>query len=145
MIGYRPKGLYTHPTIALTFLLSSLLYFSVVSNSKKKLLIVLFTSLTLLFAGTNLVFNRVIYESNIDNTRKVQVSVGGLLACGEIIHITETRFILFDKEIDKNTGLCLRGIERIELRKSRGLERIFEIYHDGTMDSENPYVFTHIK
>lgn len=88
-----------------------------------------------------LLFGRTIYESKIADSYKIQVTTGGILSCGELIHITETEFLIFDKEILYESSLCLREIKRIETVNFDQDSAEFLIYHNGEMDSENPYKY----
>ena len=86
-------------------------------------------------------FGRTIYESKIADGYKIQVTTGGLMSCGELIHLTETKLLIFDKKIVYESSLCLQEIERIETIDFDQNSAEFLIYHNGEMDSENPYKY----
>jgi hypothetical protein len=88
-----------------------------------------------------LLFGKKLKEFDLDKNKKIIVTNGGFLSCGEIVHITETQFLIFDKEIYYESSLCLQGIEKIEVEKKYDSQIEFLIYHDGKMDSENPYKY----
>jgi len=88
-----------------------------------------------------LLLGQLVYEKKIDETNKISVTTGGFLACGEIIHITQTRFGIFDKDVFHIGNLCLIGINKIETVKLDDKHAEFLIYHNGKMDSENPYKY----
>ena len=64
-----------------------------------------------------------------------------LFATPEIINITQTRFLIFDKEVYHIENLCLIGINKIETIKFDDKHTEFLIYHNGENDSENPYKY----
>lgn len=138
---YRLKGIYTNWIIGLAFIISNLLFFVLVKNRRKKFIIVLLmTPLTLLSLIT-LIFGQVIAEYRINDFYKIEVSNGGFLSCGEIIKITKSEFVFFNKEVYYESGLCLRGIDKIETLEFNKNHANFLIYHNGEMDSENPYSY----
>lgn len=140
--GYHLKGLYTNKITALAFAVATLLYFSLVRNTKTKVVSFLFLVPLLVVSFYNLLFMWTTYQKRITPGINIEVLTGGLLSCGELIRVTETRFGILDKEIHFETSLCLRGIERIEtIRLANGSAEML-IYHDGEMDSENPYSWT---
>jgi hypothetical protein len=137
--GFKLKGLYSNPIVGVAFILTSLFYFAAVKNTKRKILSVFLLTPLILLSLFTLLFGRKIYEQKIADNIKIEVSTGGILACGELIHITETKFGIFDKEIYYESSLCLREIEQIKTIKFDKVSAEFLIYHDGEMDSENPY------
>ena len=140
-IGFKLKGLYTFPLIGLTFIILTLLYFALFKNSKKKIMaIFLLTPLIVLGVFTQL-FGRTEKEFSINDNNKIAVKTGGIMSCGELITITETKFGIFDKEIYHESSLCLQGISQIETIKFDKYNAVFLIYHNGKMDSENPYKY----
>jgi hypothetical protein len=139
--GYRLKGLYTFSTISWTFIISTILYFALFKNSEKKILTVfLLTPLVVLIILTP-ILGELVYEKRIDETYKISVTTGGFLACGEIINITQTKFGIFDKQVFHIGDLCLIGINKIETIKLDEKHEEFLIYHNGQLDSENPYIY----
>lgn len=137
--GYRLKGYYTFPIVIVTLLVSVVLYFILFKNTRKKLLTIFPLTLLFLFGLFMLFLGRPIYEIQIDNKNKLSVTKGGLMACGEIYHITQSRFLIFDKEVFHITNLCLFGTTKIETIKLDNNQAEFLIYHNGKNDSENPY------
>lgn len=139
--GYKLKGFYTFSIISWTFIVSTILFFAIFKNTKKKILTVLLLTPLLVLSILTLILGQVVYEQKIDGTNKTSVSTGGFLACGEIINITQTRFGIFDKEVFHNSNLCLIGINKIETIKLDDKHAEFLIYHNGQNDSENPYKY----
>jgi ABC-2 type transport system permease protein len=88
-----------------------------------------------------LIFGKVLKEFDINNETKIIVTTGGILSCGELIRITQTKFGIFDKEVHYESSLCLREINKIETIKLDEKHAEFLIYHNGEMDSENPYKY----
>lgn len=95
----------------------------------------------LVVAGLTLILGQLVYERQLDENYKISVTTGGFLACGEIINITQTRFGIFDKQIFHIGDLCLLGINKIETIKLDDKHAEFLIYHNGQLDSENPYKY----
>lgn len=137
--NYRIKGFYTCSTISWTFVLSTIAYFVIFKNTKKKLIIVLLLTPLIIISLLTLITGQLVYENKIDATNKITVTTGGFLACGEIIHITQTRFAIFDKDVFHVNNLCLIGINKIETVELDDKHAEFLIYHNGAYDSENPY------
>ncbi len=140
--GYKLQGAYSNSVIGSAFILASLLFFSLVENTRKKIIIVLLLTPLILLSLFTFVFGRLIAEYKITDAHKIEVSTGGPLACGEIIEITETEFGIFDRRIHYEGSLCLREIKNIEMIKFNKDTAQFLIYHNGEMDSENPYHYT---
>ena len=88
-----------------------------------------------------LIIGQLVYERKLDENNKISVTTGGFLTCGEIINITQTRFWIFDKHVFHIGDLCLIGITKIETIKLDDKNAEFLIYHNGEMDSENPYKY----
>jgi ABC-2 type transport system permease protein len=139
--GYRLKGLYTFSTISWTFIVSTIAYFAIFKNTKKKLITVFLLTPLIVLSILTLLLGQLVYENKIDETNKISVTTGGFLACGEIIHITQTRFGIFDKDVFHIDNLCLIGINKIETVKLDDKNAEFLIYHNGEYDSENPYKY----
>jgi hypothetical protein len=139
--GYRLKGLYTFSIIGLTFIISTILYFTLIKNSKKKILTVFLLTPFVVLSIVTLILGRPVYEKKIDETNNVVVTTGGFLACGENISITQSRVWIFDKEVFHFDNLCLTGIHKIETLKLDNKHTEFSIYHNGKYDSENPYKY----
>ena len=49
--------------------------------------------------------------------------------------------VIFDREIFHESNLCLRGIRKIEIVDFNEKRADFLIYHNGELDSENPYKY----
>ena len=139
--GYTLKGLYSNSVIGLLFIATTIIYFVLAKNTRKKLVGIVILIPLLLFSLFTFLFGRTIYENKIADDFKIQVTIGGLMSCGELIHLTKTKFLIFDKEIVYESSLCLREIERIETIKFDQDSAEFLIYHNGKMDSENPYKY----
>ena len=139
--GYILKGVYTFSIIIWTFIISTIIYFILFKNSKKKVLTVFLLTPLVVVSIFALIFGEVLKEFDINNETKIIVTTGGLLSCGELIHIKQTKFGIFDKEVHYESSLCLRGIEKIETIKLDEKHAEFLIYHNGEMDSENPYKY----
>lgn len=137
--GYKLKGLHSNPTIGVIFILISLLYFAIAQNTKRKFITVVLLIPLIFLSLFTLLFGRTIYERKITDDYKIQASTGGILSCGELIHLTKTKILIFDKEIFYESSLCLREIKRIETIYFDQDSAAFLIYHNGEMDSENPY------
>ena len=75
----------------------------------------------------------------ISEQHSIVVSQEGFLGCGENLRITETKFLIFDKEIDYVAHLCLTGISNIQIQNPNIDKLEILIEHDETRDSENPY------
>mgnify|MGYP003641156612 CR=1 FL=1 len=137
--GIKLKGIYSSMIVGLIFLVTSLLYFAINKNTTQKVISIVFliplilSSLYLEFCYQNL------GRYKINDDLDIMVSREGFLACGEIIRLTTSKFIIFDKELIYDSNKCLRGIykvENIEFNKKRA---VFLIYHNGELDSVNPY------
>lgn len=139
--GYKLRGFYTFSTINWIFIISTIAYFAIFKNSKKKLLTIFILTPLIVFSFLTLLLGQLVYENRIDETNKISVAKGGFLACGEIINITQTRFLIFDKEVYHIENLCLIGINKIETIKFDDKHTEFLIYHNGENDSENPYKY----
>lgn len=140
--GFRLKGQYPFNIIAFLFICILIFYFVLFKNTMIKILITTFVLTPLLVVSIfTLLFGQKLKEFDFNNNKKIIVTNCGFLSCGEIIHITETQFLIFDKEIYYESSLCLQGIEKIEVEKIDNSQIEFLIYHDGKMDSENPYKY----
>ena len=137
--GYKLKGIHTFSIISWAFIISTILFFTLFKNTKKKILTVFLLTPIIILSILTLISVQVVYEKKIDKTNKISATTGGFLACGEIINITQTRLVVFDKQVFRIENLCLTGINRIEVVKLDDKHAEFLIYHDGRLDSENPY------
>lgn len=103
-------------------------------------MVLLLTPLIIL-SVLSLIMDKVTYEKKINQNSKILVSSGLFLSCGEIINITQTRLVIFDKRVDYFENLCLIGIDKIETIELDDKQAKFLIYHNGEFDSENPYEY----
>lgn len=138
-IGYRLKGSYTFPTIVLTFIGLTFLYFALFKNTRIKIWTVFLLTPLLVVCIFMLLFGEVLKEFDLNDKTKIIVTSEGLLSCGEQIYFTQTKLGLFDKEVHCESSLCLSGIKKIETLRIDDKQAELLIYHDGKMDSENPY------
>ena len=139
--GYKLKGLYSNSIIGIIFITTAITYFVLAKSTKRKLIKVVILIPLILLSLFILLFGRTIYESKIADGYKIQVTTGGIMSCGELIHLTETEFLIFDKEILYESSLCLKEIKRIETVNFDDDSAEFLIYHNGEMDTENPYKY----
>jgi ABC-2 type transport system permease protein len=139
--GYRLKGNYTFSAIGLTFIISALLYFAIFKNTKKKILTIFLITPLIVLSIVSLLFWRVIKEFRINNQYKIEVTKYGRALLGEQLAITESRYIIFSKEIHHMENVCLSGISRIEIITFDNKQAEFLIYHNAEWDSENPYKY----
>lgn len=139
--GYILKGVYTYSIFIWSFIISTIIYFILFKNSKKKVLTVFLLTPLIVVSIFALIFGKVLKEFDINNETKIIVTTGGILSCGELIRITQTKFGIFDKEVHYESSLCLREINKIETIKLDEKHAEFLIYHNGEMDSENPYKY----
>lgn len=139
-------GLYTNTIIGLTFILSNLVFFGLIRNTGKKTLRVVILTLIFPISLYILFVSQPVSRFKINDSYTIEVSTGGFLSCGQIIEIYENKFVMFDKKVLYESSLCLREITKIETIKFDGKQGEFLIYHNGKMDSENPYRYkTEIK
>ena len=139
--GYKLKGLYSFSIISWLFIVSTVLFFALYKNTKKKILTIFLLTPLIALSILTLMLGRVVYEQKIDENTKISVTTGGFLACGENISITQTRFVIFDKDVFYFENSCLIGIDKIETVKLDDKSAEFLIYHNGKYDSENPYKY----
>ncbi|MGF1556869.1 hypothetical protein [Paucihalobacter sp.] len=141
LIGYRLKSFYTFSTVCWVFIISTVLFFTLFKNTKLKILMVLLLTPLIILSVLSLIMDKVTYEKKINQNSKILVSSGLFLSCGEIINITQTRLVIFDKRVDYFENLCLIGIDKIETIELDDKQAKFLIYHNGEFDSENPYEY----
>lgn len=139
--GFKLKGLYSNFTIGAFFVLTSLTYFALIRNTKRKILIIVILTPMIFLSLFTLLFGRTIYEHRVTDNLKIGVSTGGIMTCGEHIILTESKLGIFDKEVYHDGTLCLKNIDRIETKNFDNDSAVFLIYHDGEWDSENPYFY----
>lgn len=138
-VGIRLKGFYTNTIIGLTFLISSLIYFATKKNTKNKIISIVILFPLILIGLYFQFFNQNLGTYKVNDELNIKVSQEGFLACGEIIRLTKTKLLIFEKELIYDSSQCLRGIDRIETIEFNDKRAEFLIYHNGEMDSENPY------
>jgi len=141
LYGYSLKGLYSFSTITWTFIVSTILFFALFKNTRRKILTAFLLTPLLVLSILTLILGQLVYERKLDENNRISVTTGGFLACGEIINITQTRFMIFDKQVFHIGDLCLLGINNIETIKLDDKNAEFLIYHNGKLDSENPYKY----
>ena len=141
LYGYSLKGIYTFSTITSIFIVSTILFFALFKNTKRKILTVILLTPLLVSSILTFILGQLVYERQLDEKNRISVTTGGFLACGEIINITQTRFVIFDKQVFHIGDLCLLGITKIETIKLDDKHSEFLIYHNGKLDSENPYKY----
>nr|WP_319401675.1 hypothetical protein [uncultured Carboxylicivirga sp.] len=140
-IDYRLKGIYSNSIIGLTFIFSCLLFFSIVKYSRKKILKVILLLPLIIVSIYTLLFGETLYEYRINDTYKIETFIGGFLACGENIKMTKSEFGILERSIYRDNNICLKGIYKIESLELNENHLELLIYHDGEMDSENPYSY----
>ena len=141
LYGYSLKGLYSFSTITCTFIVSTILFFALFKNTRRKILTAFLLTPLLVLSILTLILGQLVYERILDENNRISVTTGGILGCGEIINITQTRFMIFDKQVLHIGDLCLLGINNIETTKLDDKHAEFLIYHNGKLDSENPYKY----
>lgn len=77
----------------------------------------------------------------INSTHNVEVRIGGFLACGESLYITEDQYVILDKEKHVGNNLCVHGIHQIDFEIFGDNTIEFTIYHNGEIGEENPYIY----
>ncbi|ALM19825.1 hypothetical protein AAT17_00400 [Nonlabens sp. MIC269] len=139
LFGIRLKGLYTDAIISLTFLISSFTFFATKKNTRNKIISIVILFPLILVGFYFQFFSQNLGTYEVNDELNIKISQEGFLACGEIIQLTKSRLLIFEKELIYDTNQCLRGINRIETIKFNNRRAEFLIYHNGEMDSENPY------
>lgn len=84
-------------------------------------------------------FEPPIAKFEMNDNYNVEVRVGGFLACGESLVITESKFGILDKQKYVGNNSCVTGINKIETLDFKENKAEFLIYHDGNTEFENPY------
>jgi ABC-2 type transport system permease protein len=133
----RLKGLYSIPIINLLFVLTVVIYFSFVTNSRLKIISIPILTVFILLGLLTTFFGQLKYEKKIDDTHKIMVTSGGLMSCGQLLYLTRTTCLMFDKEVHYESSLCLRDITQIDVLRFNNELAEFEIHHNGEL--ENPY------
>ena len=138
--GIKLKGIYTSKVIGIVFILSSITYFTLFKNTTRKIISVVVLLPMILMSFYLSVFNQTILSYKVNDDINLVVSSEGFLACGEIIRLTKTKSIIFEKELLYNNE-CLRGIYKIETIEFNENKAEFLIFHNSELDSENPYSY----
>ena len=152
---FRLKGEYTTSIIGLTFVLSTILLFGLTKNTRNKILSGILTIPMFVFGILSLIwempiaffylialpFEPPIAKFEMNDNHNVEVRVGGFLACGESLIITESTFGILDKQKYVGNNSCVTGINKIETLDFKGNKAEFLIYHDGKTEFENPYKY----
>jgi hypothetical protein len=138
-MGYWLKSLFLNLIIKFIFILTSFIYFVTVQNTRRKLITSLLIIPLIIFSFCSMILSKTVYSYKVNNDLNILVTSEGFLACGEIIRLTKTEFGIFEKELIYDSNQCLRGIKKIETVRFNKYEAEFLIYHNGEMDSENPY------
>ncbi|MFK8046663.1 MAG: hypothetical protein AB8B72_14285 [Crocinitomicaceae bacterium] len=139
LVGIRFKGQYTNTIIGLNFLISSLIYLATNKNTRNKIISIVILFPLILVGFYFQFFNQNLGKYKVNDELNIKISQEGFLACGEIIRLTKSRLLIFEKELIYDSNQCLRGIDRIETIEFNDKRAEFLIYHNGEMDSENPY------
>ncbi|WP_100615686.1 hypothetical protein [Confluentibacter citreus] len=137
-IGLKLKGLYTNSIIGLILIIASLCYFGIVKNTKRKIFRIILLMPFFLLSIYFHFFINVLGRYEINKDVNIIVSREGFLGCGEIIRLTKSKLLIFDKELIYDKP-CLTGINKIETVEFDKNKAEFLIYHSGEMDTENPY------
>lgn len=76
-------------------------------------------------------FNQNLGTYKVNDELNIKISQEGFLACGEIIRLTKSKLLIFEKELIYDSNQCLRGIDRIETIEFNDKRAEFLIYHNG--------------
>jgi ABC-2 type transport system permease protein len=112
-----------------------------VKNTRKKIFIASALTILIIAAIGNQFFYKKVGSYKITDELNLVISQDGFLSCGEIIRITKTEFRIFDKELNYDNRQCLIGINNVETVRFDKNGAEFLIYHNGNIDSENPYKY----
>ncbi|WP_298549275.1 hypothetical protein [uncultured Aquimarina sp.] len=86
-------------------------------------------------------FEPPIAKFEMNENHNIEVRIGGFLACGESLVITESTFGILDKQEYVGNNSCVTGINKIETLDFKEKKVEFLIYHDGKTEFENPYKY----
>ena len=139
MNGINLKGLYAYKAIGIIMIVSSLSFIVLEKILKSKIVANFLLLPLIVLSGLNSILYNKIGTYKLDESLSLIVSREGFLGCGEIIRLTKSKLIIFDQELIYDSNQCLIGIENVEILKMNEHEIELLIYHNGTMDSENPY------
>jgi hypothetical protein len=139
--GIILKGMYSNLVIGFIFVTTSILYFAINKNTTRKVIsIVVLIPFILLCIYLNL-FQKNLGRYKVNDDINIVVSKVGFLACGDMIRLTKSKFIIFDEVLIQESNQCLRGIYKIETVEFNKQRAKFLIYHGEKFDSENPYSY----
>ncbi|WP_299119468.1 hypothetical protein [uncultured Winogradskyella sp.] len=155
LFDFRLKGKYTIPTIGLVFLISTILLYGLTKNSLYKNLsgiltipIFILGILSPIMEGPIAIlyliampFQPSLVKSKINENYSVEIRDDGILPCSESLVITESTFLIFDKQRNLGNNFCVTGIIKIETLVLDKNKVEFLIYHDGQTKRENPYKY----
>lgn len=137
--GLKLKGIYSNFIIELIFIVTVLLYFSINKNTTRKVISIVFLLPLFLLSIYFQFFYKDLGRYKVKDDVNIIVSSEGFLRCGEIIRLTTSKYLIFDNELIYNSNECLRGIYKIETVEFNIKRAKFLIYHNGELDSENPF------
>lgn len=140
--GYRLHGSLTYTVLGIAFMLSEIVFIIFIKSTRKKIIAVFLGLPLFLVSLLMVVFVREIAEYEITDQHSIIISPGGILGCGEMIHITKNRLGILRKEIYHESTLCLTGIDHIETVQFTSDKAEFLIHHDGKRTNGNPYRYT---
>jgi hypothetical protein len=134
----RLKGMYTYSIFGLLFIFSCILYFVLVKNTKRKLVKAVFLIPTLVVVSVIIYLGRTTYVTNLNDGFNLEVGSGGFMACGEHIRITKANYGIFTKTVQYINGICVIGINKIQVEEKKDNKFKISIFHNGEMDEVNP-------
>lgn len=137
--GIKLKGIYSNLIIGIIFILTSLLYFAINKNTTRKVISIVVLIPLILCNFYFQIFNQNLGRYKVNDDLDIVISREGFLACGEIIRLTTSKFVIFDKQLNYDSSECLRGIYKVVTIEINKKKARFLIYHSGELDSENPY------
>jgi ABC-2 type transport system permease protein len=152
----RLKGALTTSLISGVFVNSTILWFGLTQDSRVQLFTGLFVIplcvavccsffWSLMWLPVNAVmlpFTPPLKKFTINQNHHVEVRVGGFMACGESLIVTETVFGILDKQHYIGNNYCVTGIKKIVPKKFDSSSANFLIYHDGKRtEFKNPYEY----
>jgi len=135
------KGFYTNSIIGITFIITCLIFFTIVRNNWKKLLKVILLIPIIALTLFTLFFSQSIAKFKINQDYNIQIVNRGFLGCGESLKIFKTKYFIFEKVIQNKNNLCVQGIYDIKTTKFNEEQAEFLIFHNGKFESENPVKF----
>jgi ABC-2 type transport system permease protein len=137
--GIKLKGVYSNLIVGIIFIITSLLYFAINKNTTRKVISIVVLIPLILCSFYFQFFYQNLGRYKVNDDLDIVVSREGFLACGEIIRLTTSKFIIFDQQLNYDSSECLRGIYKVETIEINKKNARFLIYHSGELDSENPY------